>query len=56
MISMPQAKSNEWDYAGHAVAQNAGAIIKTLDDEPFLYGKENTKSSLLIKRSKNLND
>ena len=31
----------EWDYAaGHAVAQNAGAIIKTLDEKPFLYGKE----------------
>ena len=29
-------RANEWDYAaGHAVAQNAGAIIKTLDEEPF---------------------
>ena len=34
-------RANEWDYAaGHAVAQNAGAIIKTLDEKPFLYGKE----------------
>ena len=46
------------DYAaGHAVAQNAGAIIKTLDGKPFLYGKEDYKNpSLLIKRSNNLND
>ena len=51
-------KANEWDYAaGHAVAQNAGAIIKTLDEKPFLYGKEDYRNpSLLIKRSKNLND
>ena len=51
-------RANEWDYAaGHAVAQNAGAIIKTLDNKPFLYGKEDYKNpSLLIKRSNNLND
>ena len=51
-------RANEWDYAaGHAVAENAGAIIKTLDDKPFLYGKEDYKNpSLLIKRSENLND
>jgi 3'(2'), 5'-bisphosphate nucleotidase len=51
-------RANEWDYAaGHAVAQNAGAIIKTLDEQPFLYGKEDYKNpSLLIKRSINLND
>ena len=51
-------RANEWDYAaGHAIAQNAGAIIKTLDEQPFLYGKEDYKNpSLLIKRSENLND
>jgi len=51
-------RANEWDYAaGHAIAQNAGAIIKTLDEKPFLYGKEDYKNpSLLIKRSENLND
>ena len=51
-------RANEWDYAaGHAVAQNAGAIIKTLDEKPFLYGKEDYRNpSLLIKRSKNLDD
>ena len=51
-------RANEWDYAaGHAVAQNAGAVIKTLDEKPFLYGKEDYRNpSLLIKRSENLND
>ena len=51
-------RANEWDYAaGHAVAQNAGAIIKTLDEKPFLYGKEDYRNpSLLIKRSENLDD
>ena len=57
-IYAARERANEWDYAaGHAVAQNAGAIIKTLDDEPFLYGKEDYKNpSLLIRRSQNLND
>ncbi len=51
-------RANEWDYAaGHAVAEHAGAIIKTLDGKPFWYGKEDYKNpSLLIKRSENLND
>ena len=51
-----QERANEWDYAaGHAVAQNAGATIKTLDEKPFLYGKEDYKNpSLLIKRAENL--
>ena len=51
-------RANEWDYAaGHAVAQNAGAIIKTLEEKPFLYGKEDYRNpSLLIRRSVNLND
>ena len=57
-IYAARERANEWDYAaGHAVAQNAGAIIKTLDEKPFLYGKENyANPSLLIKRSENLND
>ena len=56
-IYAARERANEWDYAaGHAVAQNAGAIIKTLDGKPFLYGKEDYKNpSLLIKRAKNLN-
>ena len=49
-------RANEWDYAaGHAVAQNAGAIIKTLDEKQFLYGKADYRNqSLLIKRAENL--
>ncbi len=56
-IYAARERANEWDYAaGHAVAQNAGAIIKTLDEKPFLYGKEDYGNpSLLIKRAKNLN-
>ena len=51
-------RANEWDYAaGHAVAQNAGAIIKTLDEKPFLYGKKDYRNpSLLIKRAESLDD
>ena len=57
-IYAARERANEWDYAaGHAVAQNAGAIIKTLDGKPFLYGKEDYRNpSLLIKRSKSLDD
>ena len=57
-IYAARERANEWDYAaGHAVAQNAGAIIKTLDEKPFLYGKEDYRNpSILIKRSENLND
>ena len=57
-IYAARERANEWDYAaGHAIAQNAGAIIKTLDGKPFLYGKEDYKNpSLLIKRAENLND
>ena len=57
-IYAAKERANEWDYAaGHAIAQNAGAIIKTLDEKTFLYGKEDYKNpSILIKRSNNLND
>ena len=57
-IYAARERANECDYAaGHAIAQNAGAIIKTLDEKPFLYGKENYRNpSLLIKRAENLND
>ena len=57
-IYAAKERANEWDYAaGHAVAANAGAIIKTLDGKPFLYGKEDYKNpSLLIRRAENLND
>jgi len=57
-IYAAKERANEWDYAaGHAVAEHAGAIISTLHNKPFLYGKEDYKNpSILIKRSKNLND
>ena len=57
-IYAARERANEWDYAaGHAVAQNAGAIIRTLDDKTFLYGKEDYKNpSIIIKRAENLND
>jgi 3'(2'), 5'-bisphosphate nucleotidase len=57
-IYAARERANEWDYAaGHAIAENAGAIITTLDNKPFLYGKEDYKNpSLLMLRSKNLND
>ena len=46
-------RAYEWDYAaGHAIAENAGAIITTLDDQPFKYGKSDYKNlSLIIKRN-----
>ena len=57
-IYAARERANEWDYAaGHAIAQNAGAIIKTLDEKPFLYGKEDYRNpSLLIKRAEILDD
>ena len=57
-IYAAKERANEWDYAaGHAIAQNAGAIIKTLDEKPFLYGKEDYRNpSILIKRSESLDD
>ena len=46
-------RAYEWDYAaGHAIAENAGAIITTLDNQPFTYGKSDYKNlSLIIKRN-----
>ena len=57
-IYAAKERANEWDYAaGHAVAEHAGAIIKTLDGKPFYYGKEDYRNpSILIKRAQNLND
>jgi len=50
-------RAYEWDYAaGHAIAENAGAIITTLDNHPFKYGKSDYKNlSLMIKRNEILN-
>ena len=57
-IYAAKERANEWDYAaGHAVAEHAGAIIKTLDGKPFDYGKEDyANPSILMRRAHNLND
>jgi 3'(2'), 5'-bisphosphate nucleotidase len=57
-IYAAKERANEWDYAaGHAVAEHAGAIIKTLDGKPFHYGKEDyANPSILMKRAQNLDD
>ena len=55
-IYAAKERANEWDYAaGHAVAEHAGAIIKTLNGSPFDYGKENyANPSILMRRAYNL--
>jgi 3'(2'), 5'-bisphosphate nucleotidase len=57
-IYAAKERANEWDYAaGHAVAEHAGAIIKTLNGSPFHYGKEDyANPSILMRRAQNLND
>jgi len=57
-IYAAKERANEWDYAaGHAVAEHAGAIIKTLEGGPFDYGKEDyANPSILMRRAQNLND
>ena len=57
-IYAAKERAHEWDYAaGHAIAEHAGAIIKTLNGEPFHYGKEDyANPSILMKRANNLND
>ena len=57
-IYAAKERANEWDYAaGHAVAEHAGAIIKTLSGGPYHYGKEDyANPSILMRRSQNLND
>ncbi len=53
-----KVRANEWDdAAGHAIAESAGAIVTSLDNEVFKYGKEDYKNpTILIRRNKNLND
>lgn len=47
----PRAK--EWDYAaGHAIAESAGAIIRTFNNKKIFYGKRGFKNpSLLVRRN-----
>ena len=57
-IYVAKERAHEWDYAaGHAVAEHAGAIIKTLEGGSYDYGKEDYKNhSILMRRAQNLND
>ena len=50
----PRAK--EWDYAaGHAIAESAGAIIRTFQNKKILYGKKGFKNpSLLVRRNSSI--
>ena len=49
----PRAK--EWDIAaGHAIAENAGAIVSTHDNEPIRYGKSDFSNPSLLVRKKDL--
>jgi 3'(2'), 5'-bisphosphate nucleotidase len=57
-IYAAKERAYEWDYAaGHAIAEHAGAIVTTMDNSSFEYGKKKYKNlSLLVRRSKILND
>ena len=49
----PRAK--EWDIAaGHAIAENAGAIVSTHNDKPIQYGKSDFSNPSLLVRKKDL--
>ncbi len=52
-----KVRANEWDdAAGHAIAESAGAIVTSLNNKSFKYGKGDYKNpTILIRRSKNLN-
>ena len=49
-------RAREWDYAaGHAIAESAGAIIRTFNNKKILYGKKHFKNpSLLVRRNSNI--
>ena len=53
-----KVRAMEWDdAAGHAIAESAGAIITSLDNQSIKYGKADYKNpTILIRRSENLND
>jgi len=48
-----RARAREWDYAaGHAIAECAGAIVKTHQNKNILYGKKGFKNpSLIVRRN-----
>ncbi len=49
-------RAREWDYAaGHAIAESAGAIIRTFQNKKILYGKKGFKNpSLLVRRNSSI--
>lgn len=50
-------KTMEWDTAaGHAILNAAGGSVKTHDNKPFIYGKENFVNNLFIAYGKNLGE
>ena len=56
-LYVDKVRANEWDdAAGHAIAEHAGAIVTSLENEKFQYGKEDYRNpTILIRRSNNLN-
>jgi len=56
-LYVDKVRANEWDdAAGHAIAEAAGAIVTSLENESFQYGKGDYKNpTILIRRNKNLN-
>ncbi len=51
-----KSRAKEWDYAaGHAIAESAGAIVRTFNNKKILYGKKDFKNpSLLVRRNSNI--
>ncbi len=49
-------RAREWDYAaGHAIAESAGAIIRTFNNKKIYYGKKHFKNpSLIVRRNSNI--
>ena len=46
-IYAAKERACEWDYAaGHAIAENAGAIISTLETKPFYMVKKIIKTQV----------
>ena len=56
-LYLDKVRANEWDdAAGQAIAESAGAIVTSLENKFFEYGKEDYKNpTILIKRNKDLN-
>ncbi len=56
-LYVDKVRAKEWDdAAGHAIAESAGAIVTSLDNQSFKYGKgDYNNPTILIRRSENLN-